>query len=63
MADPRSHLADLRFAMSAIESASELLHCNEAHDDRRFAKFCRGTSADARTLAKKIRKKVSSLEK
>jgi hypothetical protein len=63
VADPRIHLADLRYALAALESATELLHCNENHEDKRFATFCVSTSRDAGQVAKRLRKKVLSMEK
>ena len=63
MADPRIHLADLRYALAALESATELLHCNESHEDKGFARFCGSTSKDAGQVAKRLRKKVLSMEK
>ena len=63
MADPRIHLADLRYALAALESATELLHCNESHEDKRLAKFCGSVSRDAGQVAKRLRKKVLSIEK
>jgi hypothetical protein len=63
VADPRIHLADLRYALAALESAAELLHCNESHEDKVFAAFCGNTSRDAGQVAKRLRKKVLSMEK
>mgnify|MGYP000031458811 FL=1 len=63
MADPRIHLADLRFALAAMESATELLRCNKDHEDRIFGEFCGVNSRDAGQVAKRLRKKVLSMEK
>jgi len=49
--------------LAALESATELLHCNESHEDKRFARFCGSTSKDAGQVAKRLRKKVLSMEK
>jgi hypothetical protein len=46
-----------------METATELLHCNESHEDKVFATFCGSTSRDAGQVAKRLRKKVLSMEK
>jgi len=49
--------------LAALEAATELLHCNESHEDKVFATFCGSTSRDAGQVAKRLRKKVLSMEK
>tara|TARA_Y100000401_G_scaffold117573_1_gene127276 strand:+ start:1904 stop:2101 length:198 start_codon:yes stop_codon:yes gene_type:complete len=51
MADPRPHLANLRFAKAALNSAADLLKIEEGAENSQLSAVCLSISQKARALS------------
>lgn len=51
MVDPRKHLANIRFAKAALNSAAELLQIDETKENRQLSAVCLSIGQKARALS------------
>jgi len=51
MADPRPHLANLRFAKAALDSAAQLLQIGESKENMELSAVCLSVGQKARALS------------
>lgn len=51
MADPRPHLANLRFAKAALDSAAQLLQKDESEENGPLSAVCLSVGQKARALS------------
>tara|TARA_R100000900_G_scaffold133214_3_gene109882 strand:+ start:308 stop:505 length:198 start_codon:yes stop_codon:yes gene_type:complete len=51
MADPRLHLANLRFAKAALDSAAQLLQIGESKENMELSAVCLSVGQKARALS------------
>lgn len=51
MADPRKHLANIRFAKAALDSAAQILQTTEEDENRELSAVCLSVGQKARALS------------